>query len=237
MKKILIIDNNIDRDCWGSTDLVRMIQNGSSQSRSLFVRRAPERDLPRDIKSWDGVIVSGSKTGATDQAVWIDELLEFIRYCVDLKTPYLGVCFGHQMLNRALYGLQCVRKAKAPEFGWSKIEVTEPNSLFTGLPQSFYSYSSHYDEVHHLDHDMRLLARSSLCSIQACQLKELPIFGIQFHPEKTLEGCEIDLKHRLKTKSPPNLLKPRESKALFQPEVGRCIFNNFLSLIEKGSNP
>ena len=237
VKKILIIDNTIDPDCWGSSDLVRITQAsqaelGNNRSSSVFVRRAPEGDLPADLNCWDGVIVSGSKTGATDEAPWIDELLSFIQRCIKQKTPYLGVCFGHQMLNRALYGLSCVRKAQAPEFGWSKIDVIRPNPLFEGLPQSFYSYSSHYDEVYRSGAEMEILAQSELCSIQACQLRGAPIFGIQFHPEKPFEGCESDLKKRIKTKTPPTLLHPRESQRLYQPQVGMLIFKNFLSHIQ-----
>lgn len=237
MKHILIIDNTIDPEFWGSSDLVRVIQDQPELKSTVFVRRAPERDLPSDLRKFDGVIVSGSKTGATDQGVWIDELLEMIRQIVALQIPYLGVCYGHQMLNRALYGLNHVRTAQKPEFGWSAIELFEPHPLFQGLPQRFHSYSSHYDEVCQVGEGMKVLARSELCPIQACQFKDLPIFGVQFHPEKPLASCEKDLKKRLKTHTPPELLHPTESQTLYHPHVGPFLFKNFLSLIDSRRSP
>jgi GMP synthase (glutamine-hydrolysing) len=225
--KILIIDNNIDPDCWGSRDLCRLaIQTPGA---TVQVRRAPHEDLPKSPETFDKIIVSGSKTSAMEDAVWIEGLVQFIKRAIDLKKPFLGVCYGHQVLNRALGGKELVRKASEPEFGWTQIrQLDEPSPLFRNIANSFYSFSAHYDEVSQLPSGMRKLASSEACDIQACQLEKLPIFGIQFHPEKNLSEALRILSVRKKTKDPKVLLHPNRSEELYNPKLGEIIFSNFI---------
>ncbi len=205
MSRILIIDNNRDPDCWGAADLRRMAS--LLDGATLYTRRAPEDDLPASPDPFDQVIVSGSKTSAMEDAPWVFKLHDFIRRTLDAGKPFLGVCYGHQSLVRALGGKETVRKAAQSEYGWTSIEVVESSPLMEGLSRSFYTYSSHEDEVASLPSGLKRLARSSACEIQACQLEGRPVFGIQFHPEKRLE-----------------------KEKLYDPKVGETLFRNFLSL-------
>jgi GMP synthase (glutamine-hydrolysing) len=227
--KILIIDNNIDPDSWGAAPLRRMA--ALSQGASVHVRRAPHGDLPESPSGFDRVIVSGSKTSATEDAPWIDDLLEFIRTTIDRGTPYLGVCYGHQALCRALEGKRIVRRGDKPEFGWTEIErIEESSRILAGLPQKFYSYSAHFDEVAVLPKGMRLLARSEACAIQACELEGKPVFGVQFHPEKNPNDADALLKKRKQLKLPSQFLNAKQGNKLFDLESSEKIFRNFLEL-------
>lgn len=192
--KILVIDNTIDPTSWGSRELVRF--GALIPGASVFVRRAPEGDLPSSPAGFDRVIVSGSKTAATEDAPWISRLHEFILRTIDSGKPFLGVCYGHQSLVRALGGKETVQRAAVPEFGWTQIEIVETSPLFKGLGSAFYSFSSHFDEVCRLPNGMRRLAQSEACGIQACQIEDQPVFGIQFHPEKNLQEAELTLLER-----------------------------------------
>src|SRR4051794_27909940 len=100
--RILIIDNNIDPDAWGSSDLRRMAS--LAQGATVHTRRAPHGDLPANPAAYDRVLVSGSKTSCLDSAPWVESLHEFIRRTLDLGRPFLGVCYGHQSLIRSLGG-------------------------------------------------------------------------------------------------------------------------------------
>lgn len=222
--KILIIDNNIDQDCWGAKELCRLAI--TALGATVFVRRAPQDDLPKDPRSFDRIIVSGSKTSALEEAPWIDNLTTFIHKAMDAQIPYLGVCYGHQALVKAVAGKDALRKAVHPEIGWVEIQIKETCPLFDGLPRKFYSFASHYDEVGTLPNGMKNLACSEFCSIQACQLESLPIYGIQFHPEKNLkEGTEILTK---KKDEPHLLLNAIKGHKLYNPQVGEILFRNFL---------
>ena len=226
--KILIIDNNIDRDCWGSQDLVRLA--ASDAAHTVHVRRAPHQDLPKNPSPFDRIIISGSKTSALEDAPWIDLLLEFIRKVIKQRKPYLGICYGHQALVRAIGGKDSVRKGQTPEFGWTSIQIEQPSSLFRGLPRSFFSFSAHFEEVGKLPAGMTSLAHSKDCGIHACQLESLPIFGIQFHPEKNQTEAETILKERKKLKTPAQLLNASRTQELYNPEIGKTIFRNFLGV-------
>ena len=185
--RILIVDCKMDLTSWGSPDLVRFARQ--VPGATIVVRRAPQNDLPSNLEGFDGVIVSGSKTSALLEDPWIESLLRLIRQALEKEIPFLGVCFGHQMLARALGGKTSIRVAQKPEYGWAQIHRTpdaEVCSLFKNLPPSFYSFASHSEEVIPLPAGLKNLAYSPDCAVQACQFKNLPIFGIQFHPEKSL---------------------------------------------------
>lgn len=231
--RVLIIDNNIDPTSWGSSDLrqsVRQVSKHFESGVTAFVRRGPHEDLPVDVTRFDRVIVSGSKTSAMEAAPWISKLDDLIRRAIDSGTPLLGVCYGHQALARVLAGKGAVRKAATPEIGWTKIDVTDSSKLLDGLPRSFHTFSSHFDEVADLPPGTKLLARSEACAIQAFELSGKPVFGIQFHPERDATDAEKCFVDRKKSGFGRLLMGVGQTKKLFDPAVSETLFRNFLSL-------
>jgi GMP synthase (glutamine-hydrolysing) len=224
--KILIIDNTIDRDSWGAGGLCRLAR--LAPGATIHVRRAPEGDLPKDPLAFDRIILSGSKTSALDDAPWINQLFEFIKKSVEGKKHFLGICYGHQALVRTLGGREYLRRASVAEFGWTHIKVTDSSSILRGLPDSFHSFSAHFEEVSQLPNGMKKLAQSEACGIQACQVKGLPVFGLQFHPEKTPDQAKKVLIERKKLGEPKVLLNPTRTDELYDPILGETIFKNFL---------
>lgn len=224
--RVLIIDNNIDRDFWGSGELRDFVLK--HQTATCFVRRGPNNDFPKTIRGYDKLIVSGSKTSCLDESPWITRLDELIRETLDAGIPYLGVCYGHQSLNRVLGGREILLKDAIPEYGWTKIERIVDNPLFEGLPETFYTYSSHLECVTRLPRGMKHLARSRDCEIQACQLEDRPVWGVQFHPERGLERGERTLRERIRDGKKEGILHPGEGPRLYDAQVGEKIFGNFL---------
>ena len=223
--RILIIDNNRDPKSWGAADLRRFTQ--SLTGATTITRRAPHGDLPESPSAFDRIILSGSATSVMEDAPWISELMDFVKRAVNENKPLLGVCYGHQILNRALGGAERVARAKEAEFGWTKIEVLNESPLLEGVPKTFYSFSAHFDEVKSLAPGMKNLAKSQACSVQACQLGSSPIFGIQFHPEKNLKDAAQTFAERHKVGKPKNLLHEGESEKYYDPKIGEAVFGNF----------
>ncbi|XP_059071405.1 gamma-glutamyl peptidase 5-like [Cryptomeria japonica] len=77
--------------------------------------RAFDRQLPKmeDLDKYDGFVVTGSKSDAHGNAVWILELCQLLRCCYQMRIKVLGICFGHQILSRALGG-----KVSRSSAGW-----------------------------------------------------------------------------------------------------------------------
>ncbi|MBC7691862.1 MAG: type 1 glutamine amidotransferase [Methylotenera sp.] len=224
---VLIIDNNMDETSWGSPDLRRYAT--ALQGATVTVRRGPHQDLPSNLRKFDRVIVSGSRASCMELSPWAADVDMLIREAITTAKPLLGVCYGHQALNRVVGGVDILRRGETAEFGWTKIEKVASAPLLEGLPNTFYSFSAHFEEVGSLPAGMKHLARSLDCEVQACQYENLPIYGIQFHPERDLVQAAITFAERKKTGTPKVLLHSKDGPKLYDPKIGELIFRNFLS--------
>ena len=150
-----------------------------------------------------------------------------MRDAIERGKHILGVCYGHQTICRILGGKEILRRAPAPEFGWVKIETTCESELFKGLPQQFHSFASHFEEVFRVPDNLKVLASSERCPIQACQLSGKPVFGIQFHPERNLKEGEESIAARRAQGQGKFLLNPKAGSRFYDSKVGELIFQNF----------
>lgn len=202
---------------------------------TIHVRRAPHQDLPANAENYDRIMISGSKTSVEEESPWIDALDEFIRRSVENGKPVLGVCYGHQSLNRALGGRKLTRRAKRGEFGWGEVERLDLEDgvgslLLQGIPRKFHTFQWHNDEVSALAPGMRLLARSETCPVQACELIGKPVFGVQFHPERGVDRGERSLAKREAETPGAERLNPGRGLELYNAAASEKIFRNFLTL-------
>jgi anthranilate synthase component 2 len=109
--------------------------------------------------------------------------------CLDLiksaagKVPILGVCLGHQAIGQAFGGK--VVRAPLPVHGKLSAISHKNISVFEGLPSPFQStrYHSLVVEREGLPDCLEITAESEDGLIMGLQHRELPIHGVQFHPE------------------------------------------------------
>lgn len=115
------------------------------------------------------------------------EIIE--KYHKDL--PILGICLGHQLMAQIFGGK--IKTAEIGEYADSEIIVDEEDTILKGLGPSFRAWVSHKDEVEVVPEDFDVLAHSDTCAIEAMAHKELPLYGVQFHPEveHTPKGPDI----------------------------------------------
>ena len=133
------------------------------------------------------LVLTGSEYSITKDFPWFDPLMDYVRDACERGRPLLGVCYGHQLIARALAGRKAVGRAAVPEVTFTLITITTPHPIFKGLPSPFKVMSSHYDEVTMLPPGFKAIARSANCRIQAMAHGEKPVAGIQFHPEIEVE--------------------------------------------------
>lgn len=243
LKPILVVDNNIDPP-HGSNDLVRSLQEawaflngGAASGLRVEVRRGPEEQYDLDVSLWSGVVLSGSKTAATDQAPWISRQLELLRKLLAARVPTLGVCYGEQLMAKAFGGEDFVRRSTVGEFGFVKIiqegDSSRPKSLFLGLPETFYSFCRHYDEVTKIPAGFRLTASSTDCEIHGLEHESAPMWGIQFHPERNLVETKESMAKIRSLDPTRTILGEAEADKLFDPRVTQVIFSNFLKAVRR----
>src|SRR5215471_7036107 len=61
-------------------------------------------EFPSSLDACDGYLATGSRFSAYDDESWIHELKNFVRQIHKTKKPFVGVCFGHQILAESLGG-------------------------------------------------------------------------------------------------------------------------------------
>jgi GMP synthase (glutamine-hydrolysing) len=153
------------------------------QLRSVSPFTSPiNQALLEDI---DGVIIGGSDTSVLDEFSWTPAIMALIRQIAAVKMPLFGSCWGHQMIARALGG-EVVSDVARKEMGSIEVNLTvegQQDPIFSQLPASFTAQSGHKDHVSRLPENIVPLAYSNLSPYQALRVKDLPIYGAQFHAD------------------------------------------------------
>ena len=130
-------------------------------------------------------------------------------------------------------GNETCRKAKNPEFGWKKTQIKD-NPLFKGILNPVF-LESHYDEVCNLPDEFKIIATNNKCEVQAFQYKNLPVWGVQFHPEMQFEDGTEMLQTHLKEYPNDNEFYKNELNNEVQITQNFLIFKNFInSTINRG---
>ena len=133
----------------------------------------------------DAVLVSpgpGSPDDPGDVGVSIDAIRAF----GEAGVPVLGVCFGHQCIGRT-YGGRVVR---APQVMHGKTsQITHDGAgVFRGVPNPFTAtrYHSLVVERASIPEGLEITAESEDGLVMGLRHRDLPIEGVQFHPESIL---------------------------------------------------
>ena len=142
-------------------------------------------DYPADMDECDGYLITGSKLSVYDEVKWIRDLEHYIRSLNEHKKSLLGVCFGHQLIAKALGGEVC----KA-EIGWvtGLQSYTFRNNFpwLKDLNQDVKLIHSHQDQITKLPDQATLVASNKNVPI-AMYYIDNHIMSIQGHPEFTNE--------------------------------------------------
>ncbi|MEN1760453.1 type 1 glutamine amidotransferase [Anoxynatronum sibiricum] len=195
-----------------------------------FLRVRGEKEvteLLEDLSPFSHLILSGSEASPMEDYGWETPMAAVLAHCQEHRKPVLGICYGHQLLVRLLAGKEYLRVAPKPEFGWANIQLPA-NPLFEGLEDPVFVLS-HYDEALALPEDFQLLAVSERCPVHAFQYGELPIWGVQFHPEYDLASSQ-EIFDVLKTKDPhfkESFIDQLEDEQRFR--QNRRLFVNFIN--------
>ncbi len=106
-------------------------------------------------------------------------------------TPTLGVCLGHQAIVEVFGGE--VGQAKRLVHGKSAAVAHDGRGLFSGLPDPFEAGRYHSLAATRVPDELEVCATTEDGEVMAVRHRELPVVGIQFHPESVLTPAGPDL--------------------------------------------
>lgn len=165
-----------------------IIVDFGSQYTQLIARRVREAQVYCEIQPYHkalnlsdeikGVILSGSPCSVNDEGAPDMDIQGLIE-----QVPVLGVCYGAQLMASKLGGK--VETSNKREYGRARLEATVPSALIGELGEKNQVWMSHGDTIMALPQDFHIVAQTESIPIAAFQHDELPIYGVQFHPEVT----------------------------------------------------
>ena len=106
--------------------------------------------------------------------------LDMVAACAEARKPLLGVCLGHQTIGQHFCG-QVVRGGLM--HGKTSPVSHDGSGLFAGLPSPFTATRYHSLIVENIPDALIVNATSDDGHVMGFRHKELPIHGVQFHPE------------------------------------------------------
>jgi GMP synthase (glutamine-hydrolysing) len=130
------------------------------------------------LQRFDNVILSGRQRNSA----LINKInSRIVKGCLVLDKPLLGICYGGQILGLTL---GCTLKKIQKIRDTIEISLLEPTPLLEGY-KSVKMYESHNFCISTLSDDFKLLGTSSHCDNELFCLNKKPLFGTQFHPERS----------------------------------------------------
>ncbi len=100
------------------------------------------------------------------------------------RVPTLGVCLGHQAIVAAFGGE--IGQAKRLVHGKASAVTHDGRGIFAGLPAPLEAGRYHSLAATRVPDSLEVSARTSDGEVMAVRHRELPVDGIQFHPESVL---------------------------------------------------
>jgi GMP synthase (glutamine-hydrolysing) len=135
-----------------------------------------------DLARYQALVLSGSPN-LISKGQYLPGLVDFLGR---EELPTLGICYGHQVLAVA-HGARVIDGGKFLE-GMDEVRVLVPEPLFVGLPREIVVMESHREHVVLEDlarAGFKLLANSGTSQVEAMRHNAKPLFGLQFHLERS----------------------------------------------------
>ncbi len=140
-----------------------------------------EGRFPDSLSECDGWLSSPSRLSTYDSVLWLADAEALLREIIAVEAPFVGVCFGHQLLAQALGGT--VEKSA---YGWGvgvlEFDVVARRPWMGAGAERIALIGSHQDQVTRLPDEAELLFSADYCPIGGFAVGERA-WTIQVHPE------------------------------------------------------
>ncbi|MFD0200054.1 MULTISPECIES: aminodeoxychorismate/anthranilate synthase component II [Saccharothrix] len=172
--RVLVVDNY-------DSFVYNLVQYLAQLGVECVVRRNDAVELD-EIAEVGGVLVSPGPS-TPDKA---GKSMDVIRHCADSGVPVFGVCLGHQAIGAVWGGTVDL----APELLHGKTSIVHHNGsgVLKGVPSPFTATRYHSLTVlpDTIPAEFEVTGRTESGVVMAMRHRELPVEGVQFHPESVL---------------------------------------------------
>lgn len=179
--QVLVVDN-YDSFVFNLVQYLGQLGVHAQVWRNDDARLATEDAIAQAAADFDGVLLSPGP-GTPERA---GASIALVKACAAAGTPLLGVCLGHQAIGVAFGGTV----DRAPELLHGKTSVVHHNDsgVLKGLPDPFTATRYHSLTIlpETLPAALEVVGQTDNGIIMAVRHAELPIHGVQFHPESIL---------------------------------------------------
>jgi anthranilate synthase/aminodeoxychorismate synthase-like glutamine amidotransferase len=163
-----------------------LVQYMGELGAEMVIRRNDEL-TPSEVEALrpNRILISPGPCTPQDAGISIELIKHFAK--AKQRVPILGVCLGHQAIGAA-FGGNVVRAAKLMHGKTSEVEH-DGKTIFEGIPSAMTCtrYHSLIVSDEGLPDELEVSARTADGeTIMALRHRELPIEGVQFHPESVL---------------------------------------------------
>jgi GMP synthase-like glutamine amidotransferase len=136
---------------------------------------------PPSPSAFDGYVCTGSRCSVYEDRPWIGDLKAFVRSAHDAHAPFVGICFGHQMLAEALGG-----KVEQADYGWGigvhDMQIVKPEQWMVPERAHCRLQYMHADQVQRMPEGSTLIASAAHCPVAMFRVGD-GMLGIEGHPE------------------------------------------------------
>jgi len=198
----------------------------------LFSRYAPQIQLeyfdvrngefPASTTACEAFVCTGSRFSVYDDEGWIQELKGFVRQLRDADKPFVGICFGHQMMAEALGG-KVEKAAQGWGIGVRALNVVKAENWMQPQQASCGIQYTHRDQVVRLPENSVLLGESDHCPVAMFRVGER-MLGIQGHPEFPARYAEVLIRGRTEL-----IGEDKVNAAQFNAPTDEAIITNWLT--------
>jgi para-aminobenzoate synthetase component 2 len=173
MPRILVVDN-YDSFVYNLVQYLQQLQAETTVLRNDEV-------TPDDVTSYDGVLLSPGPGTPEEAGACVDIIKE-----KGGQVPIFGVCLGLQAIGVAYGGV--VGRADELLHGKTSQVFHEGSGVLAGLPSPFTATRYHSLAIAEdtVPAELQVTARTEAGVIMAARHRDLPVEGVQFHPESVL---------------------------------------------------
>lgn len=137
--------------------------------------------FPDNIDVCDAYMASGSKASVNDDLPWVNALERFVWQLFLAGKPFIGLCFGHQLIAKTLGG-KVARSDKGWGVGVASTKVLRHKHWMKAQKNKIHLVVSHQEQICQLPPETEVLMGNEFCPYAMIQVSQ-HFVGLQGHPE------------------------------------------------------